>query len=176
MNLKILTHDGRDTRDMSFQIRNVRVRDAPVLAEVLNSISVVGLLQQLSGQGLAFDSVTGNVKTQPESVSISDFSAVGASLGITLDGWYNPKTRHVDFAGVLSPVNVLTGVIDTLFGTVLNTLVGPGRSNKTFGFNYTMVGPADAPRITVNPLSILTPGKFREIFGSDIPAPPQDGN
>ena len=176
MNLKILTHDGRDTRDMSFQIRNVRVRNAPVLAEVLNSISVVGLLQQLSGQGLAFDSVTGNVTTQPESVSISDFSAVGASMGITLDGWYNPKTRHVDFAGVLSPVNVLTGVIDTLFGTVLNTLVGAGRSNKTFGFNYTMVGPADAPRITVNPLSILTPGKFREIFGSDIPAPPQDGN
>ncbi len=176
MNLKILTHDGKDTWDMSFQIRDVRVRDAPVLAEVLNSISVVGLLQQLSGQGLVFDSVTANVKTQPESVSISDFSAVGASMGITLDGWYNPKTKHVDFAGVLSPVNVLTGVLDTLVGTVLNTLVSPGRGNKTFGFNYTMVGPADAPRITVNPLSILTPGKFREIFGSDIPAPPQDGN
>ncbi len=173
MNLEILTHDESSTRDMNFQIADVRVRNAPVLAEILNSISVVGLLQQLSGQGLAFDSVTGEVKTQPEAVSISNLSAVGASMSITLDGWFDPKSRHVDFVGVLSPVHVLTGVLDKLVGTVLNTLVGPSRENRTFGFNYTMVGSADNPKVTVNPLSILTPGKFREIFGSDIPTPPQ---
>ena len=173
MDLEILTHDDSSTRDMSFRISDIRVRNAPVLAEILNSISVVGLLQQLSGQGLAFDSVTGQVKAQPEAVSISNLSAVGASMSITLAGWFDPKSRHVDFVGVLSPVHVLTGVLDKLVGTVLNTLVGPSRENQTFGFNYTMVGSADNPNVTVNPLSILTPGKFREIFGSDIPTPPQ---
>ncbi len=175
MDLEILTRDDSSTRDMNFRITDVRVRNAPVLAEILNSISVVGLLQQLSGQGLAFDSVTGQVKTQPEAVTISNMSAVGASMSITLAGWFDPKSKHIDFVGVLSPVHVLTGVLDKLVGTLLNTLVGPSRENQTFGFKYMMVGSADNPKVTVNPLSILTPGKFREIFGSDIPTPPQAG-
>ncbi len=175
MDLEIMTHDNSSTRDMSFRITDVRVRNAPVLAEILNSISVIGLLQQLSGQGLAFDSVTGKVKTQPEAVSISNMSAVGASMSITLAGWFDPKSRHIDFVGVLSPVHVLTGVLDKLVGTVLNTLVGPSRENQTFGFKFMMVGSADNPKVTVNPLSILTPGKFRKIFGSEIPTPPQTG-
>ena len=173
MDLEILTHDGSSTRDINFRITDVRVRNAPVLAEILNSISVVGLLQQLSGQGLAFDLVTGQVEAQPEAVLISNLSAVGVSMSITLAGWFDPKSRHIDFVGVLSPVHVLTGVLDKLVGTLLNTLVGPSRENQTFGFSYTMSGSADNPNVTVNPLSILTPGRFREIFGSDIPTPPQ---
>ena len=32
------------------------------------------------------------------------------------------------------------------------------------GFNFTIAGTPDAPRVSVNPLSALTPGLFREIF------------
>ena len=47
--------------------------------------------------------------------------------------------------------------------------------NKTleglFSFVYTMKGPTDAPKVRVQPLSILTPGAFRKLFRSDIPEP-----
>jgi hypothetical protein len=33
-----------------------------------------------------------------------------------------------------------------------------------FGFNFTLTGTTSAPDVGVNPLSVLTPGMFREIF------------
>ena len=38
-----------------------------------------------------------------------------------------------------------------------------------FGFNYTMTGTPDDVSVRVNPLSILTPGMFREIFRAPPP-------
>ncbi len=38
-----------------------------------------------------------------------------------------------------------------------------------FGFNYKLRGTAGEPKVSVNPLSILTPGMFRDLFRS---APP----
>jgi hypothetical protein len=38
------------------------------------------------------------------------------------------------------------------------------RGEGLFGFNYRLRGTADDPQVSVNPLSILTPGMFRDIF------------
>lgn len=56
--------------------------------------------------------------------------------------------------GVISPVYMLNGV-----GAILTK-----RGEGVFGFNYRLEGTADDPDVSVNPLSILTPGMFRELF------------
>lgn len=61
--------------------------------------------------------------------------------------------------GVISPVYLLNG-----FGAVLTR-----RGEGLFGFNYTLRGTADDPQVQVNPLSILTPGMFRELFRAPAP-------
>jgi hypothetical protein len=38
------------------------------------------------------------------------------------------------------------------------------RGGGVFAANYTMSGSTDDPKVTVNPLSALTPGLFRNIF------------
>ena len=48
------------------------------------------------------------------------------------------------------------------------------RGEGLFGFNYTIRGTVERPQIGVNPLSILTPGMFREIFRR--PPPVLEGN
>ncbi len=176
MNVEVTTQSESPNIDLVFSIRSTRVRDAPTLAAVLNAISVVGLLQQLAGPGLRFSSVKGKAQIKPNLVSISGLSGVGSSIAISLDGWYRPESREVNFVGVVSPVNLVTGVLETTVGNILKILTGPGRGDKTFGFNYKIRGHADDPAIDINPLSILTPGRFREIFGSEIPEPPPDAN
>ena len=37
------------------------------------------------------------------------------------------------------------------------------------GFNFNIAGTSDAPQVSVNPLSALTPGMFREIFRRPAP-------
>jgi hypothetical protein len=143
-------YDGR------VAIRDVRVRNASVLAELLNAISVVGLLEQLNGQGLVFNVVEGDFLLTPQLVDLRRGSATGASLGVSMTGVYQTGTGRLAMEGVISPVYLLNGV-----GAVLTK-----RGEGVFGFNYSLQGTAEALEVGVNPLSILTPGMLRGLFRS----------
>lgn len=132
----------------------LRVQGAPALAELLSAVSVVGLLEQMNGEGLAFNNGEVRFILTPKAVEISSGSAVGASLGISFAGLYLNGSGKIDLQGVISPIYLLNGV-----GQLL-TRKGEG----LFGFNYRLTGTTDAPNVSVNPLSVLTPGMFRELF------------
>ena len=139
---------------------NLRVRDAPALASLLQALSVVGILEQLSGDGLPFQTVEADFRLRPDDIRVDRASAVGPSMSITADGVYDIGGKTLDLEGVISPVYLVNGLFGALFGT---------RDEGLFGFTYRMRGPAADPQVSVNPLSILTPGRFREIFRSSPP-------
>ena len=62
--------------------------------------------------------------------------------------------------GVISPVYFLNAI-----GSIFSR-----RGEGLFGFNYRIAGSTADPKVSVNPLSILTPGMFREIFRANPPA------
>lgn len=146
--------------DGVLEIGNIRLRDAPALASLLDAVSIVGLLQQMDGQGLAFSDVDAEFRITPDRIIVTRSSAVGVGLGISLDGIYTIATTGMDFQGVISPFYLINSI-----GSVLTR---PGEG--LVGFNFTMTGPVGTPVVAVNPLSILTPGMFREIFRR---APPE---
>jgi hypothetical protein len=145
-------YDGR----ASFS--RLRVQNAPALAELLSAVSVVGLLEQLNGEGLAFNSGEVSFILTPEAIEITQGSAVGASLGISFAGLYETGGQ-LNLQGVISPIYLVNGL-----GQIFSR-----RGEGLFGFNYALTGSANAPQVSVNPLSVLTPGMFREIFRT---APP----
>ena len=158
MTLVPLQGDGR--YDGRVRITGLRIRGAPALADLLGAISVVGLLEQLNGQGIVFNEVTGEFTLEPNGVTLRRGSATGASLGVSMAGIYDLRTKYMDMRGVISPIYLVNGI-----GQIFTR-----RGEGLFGFNYRMTGPASDPQIRVNPLSILTPGMFREIFRT---APPR---
>ena len=145
--------------DGELTIADLRVKDAPALASLLNAISVIGLLQQLGGQGLAFNEVRASFRIDPDRITVTRSSAVGPGLGISVDGIYTQATRNMDFQGVISPLYLINGV-----GSILTR---PGEG--LIGFNFTLRGPIGDTRVGVNPFSVLTPGMFREIFRRPAP-------
>lgn len=149
-------YDGRA------RINGVRVRYGSVLADLLNAISVIGLLEQLNGPGIAFDQADARFVLTPTAILVQKGSAIGASMGISLAGLYHSDTDQLDMQGVVSPIYLLNGI-----GAFL-TRKGEG----FFGFNYRLTGTANDPQVSVNPLSILTPGMFREIFRGPPPTLP----
>jgi len=149
----------------TFRIKKAKVKQDSVLADILNGISVVGLLQQLSGDGIVFETVDGQFTLKPAGVELRKTSAVGISIGITLDGNYNYNTKHVNLEGVLTPLYAVNGTFERIFGKVFGRRKGEG----VFSFVYKVIGPSNAPIVSVNPLSILTPGVLREVFRKDIP-------
>lgn len=142
-------YDGRLT------ISNPRLRDAPVLAEMLNVVSVVGLIDQLRGDGMSMGAVEARFRVTPTELILTEGVAFGPALGLTLDGRYDLARRELAMQGVVSPLNVINGVVGAIFSP---------RREGLFGFSYILTGNAESPQVTVNPLSILTPGVFRDVF------------
>ncbi|WP_294607970.1 AsmA-like C-terminal region-containing protein [uncultured Roseovarius sp.] len=140
-------------------IDQFRIKEAPALSALLNTISVVGLLEQLNGEGLHFSRVDAKFRLTPERLTLLQGSAVGAALGVSMDGYYFMESGQMDMQGVVSPVYMVNAI-----GGIFNR-AGEG----LIGFNYTLKGAASDPRVSVNPLSALAPGFLREIFRRPAP-------
>lgn len=148
------------TFDGSISVANTSVRDAPAIAALLNAISIVGLLNELAGQGILFSEVAARFQLSPSRITLYESRATGPSLGLSMDGVYDVPNQRLNMEGVISPVYLLNQI---------GGLLAPRRGEGLFGFTYTLRGSAQSPQVAVNPLSGLTPGIFREIFRTQPP-------
>jgi len=151
--------------DGTLAIDSPRLRDAPAMAELLNLISVVGLLEQLGGEGINLGEVRAVFRLTPSGLILQEGTALGPALGLSMDGIYSLTSRELNMQGVVSPLYLVNGLVGALFAP---------RREGLFGFSYQLTGRAENPQVFVNPLSILTPGVFREIFRR--PPPELTGN
>ncbi len=163
LSLTLLPVGSGGAFDGQLEVNNVAIQDAPGIAALVNAISVVGLINELNGDGIYFDDVEAKFRLTPNRLTLTEASAVGASLGLSMDGVYALDSGLIDMQGVISPVYMFNG-IGSLF-----TRKGVG----LIGFNYRLTGAAKEPNVSVNPLSALTPGMFRELFRRPPPTVPQ---
>ncbi len=154
---------GDASFDGTLTVTDTSIQDAPAIAALLNTMSVVGILDQMQGGGIRFSEVDAAFRLTPSSVILSRASAVGPSMGLSMDGTFDVANAILDMQGVISPIYVLNQV-----GSIF-TRKGEG----LIGFNYTLRGTANAPQVTVNPMSALTPGLFRELFRAAPPEVPR---
>ena len=75
-------------------------------------------------------------------------------MGISMDGYYDLASGQMDFQGVLSPIYAVNAI-----GRLIAR-----KGEGLIGFNFNLRGTTGAPRVAVNPLSVFTPGMFRDIF------------
>ncbi|RKE94097.1 AsmA-like protein [Sulfitobacter guttiformis] len=149
--------------DGQLSVEGISIRDAPSMAALVNSLSIVGLVNEMNGDGIYFDEVEAAFRLSPNRMTLTQGSATGASLGLSMDGVFETDTGQIAMQGVVTPVYLLNGI-----GSIL-TRKGEG----LLGFNYSLSGNAKAPAVSVNPLSILAPGALRNIFRAPLTEAPQ---
>ena len=94
---------------------------------------------------------------------LNDAFMNGPQLGATMRGSVDFKTQTVDLGGTYVPAYGLNaGVFGAIpvFGKVLTGRQGEG----LIGITFTVQGKLTDPAVLVNPMSVLTPGIFRQIF------------
>ncbi|MGV6847204.1 MAG: DUF3971 domain-containing protein [Marinibacterium sp.] len=161
MTLKLVpAADAPGEFDGALRVDDTRVTKAPAIAALINAISLVGLVDELSGNGIVFTEVDARFRLSREALILTESSAVGPSIGLSMDGTYDLNTARMDMQGVLSPLYLLNAI---------GGVVTPRRGEGLIGFNFNLRGAADDPRVAVNPLSALTPGVLREIFRKPAP-------
>lgn len=152
--------------DVDLKIKNTRIKDAPAMAALLNAISLVGLLDEMAGQGIFFSAIDSKMRITPTEVKVLSGSAVGPSMGLSFDGTVDTVAGMLNLRGAISPIYLVNAI-----GSVL-TRKGEG----VFAFNYTLTGPLAEPRVSVNPLSGLAPLFLRNLMRQPAPTVPDGPN
>ncbi len=170
LTLSLLPAPRSGAFDGTLRITDTKVLEAPAIAALLNAISVIGLVNELSGQGIQFSEVDARFRLAPSQVTVFESSATGPSIGLSMDGTVDLVANRLRMQGVISPIYLLNQI-----GSVV------GRKGEgMIGFNYRLTGPTKSPRVQVNPLSALTPGPLRNILRAPPPvdenAPPSRSN
>jgi uncharacterized protein YhdP len=143
------------------EITNFHVVDAPILARILTFASLTGIVDLMTGEGIAFDRLSAMINQSSRTIEVNELSAVGSSLGITLRGRIDRKSETLEAQGTLAPAYTLSKVLGyiPLLGNLLTN-----RGEGLFAAQFSLSGPIQDPSISVNPLSALAPGVVRNIF------------
>jgi hypothetical protein len=138
------------------------LENAPALTKMLSLLSLTGLRDTVTGKGIAFRKLTGDVTYEKDDLIIRNAKAFGPALGVTLEGEIANQGKQLALTGTLVPsytANSLLGNIPLLG----KALVG-GEGEGIFAARFSVKGPASDPEVGVNPLSLLTPGFLRNLF------------
>lgn len=151
------------------------MRDAPLLAKLLNAMSLSGILDLLNDKGVAFKKArvafTYTDRGAPASpdhnvrlIALKEGQTSGASLGLTFEGKIDLWAKVYDLNGTIIPVSDLNKMLAKI-PLIGNVLTGGGEG--LIAATYKVTGPQKDPDVSVNPLSALAPGILRKIFFED---------
>lgn len=136
--------------------------DAPAMTKLLSLLSLTGLADTVSGKGIRFTKLVGDVIYQKGDLIITKAKTYGPAIGATVEGEIADEGTQLALTGTLVPsytANSLLGNIP-LIGSALVGNEGEG----VFAARFSVKGPTRDPNVSVNPLSLLTPGFLRNLF------------
>ncbi|MFK0334921.1 DUF3971 domain-containing protein [Rhizobium sp. NPDC090275] len=95
-------------------------------------------------------------------VSIENGVVRGDQVGAVFQGALRDVRGNMDMNGTFMPAYGLNRLFAEL--PIIGIILGNGTDRGLIGITFKLTGKLDAPNLTINPLSIIAPGVFRNIF------------
>ena len=138
------------------------LKNSQILGRILSVGSLTGLTNLLTGDGISFEKMTADMVARAGVVRISNGKASGNAMGMTVEGLVDSNSSKLKLKGVVVPAYALNSILGKI--PIIGAIAG-GEGEGLIAFNYAIDGRFEKPDISVNPLSGLTPGFLRGIFG-----------
>jgi len=165
MTLRGSYDDGRPDHPLvgTAVIEKFRIRNAPVLARLLQAMTLYGLVDVVRGPGLGFNRLEAPFRYSGDTLELADARAFSSSLGMTAKGRFDLARETADVQGTIVPAYFFNSLLGDI--PLIGKLFSPERGGGLFAATYTVRGPLADPSVSVNPLAALTPGALRGVFG-----------
>ena len=152
-----------DRLDGRLRLGQFRLRRAPMIAKLLQAMTLYGVVEAIQGPGLGVDGLDAPFSLTGTQLTLSNARAYSASLGATAKGSIDLGGGACALQGTIVPAyffNTLPGKIP-----LIGQIFSPERGGGLFAATYSLTGRCADPTVVVNPLATLTPGFLRGIFG-----------
>ncbi|WEK06120.1 MAG: hypothetical protein P0Y65_07665 [Candidatus Devosia phytovorans] len=160
-NLVMTTDRDADAEAGRLVMRNFAIVDEANVAQVLgnHSDSRAAIAQQ---NRLDFDLAEVNFQRSSDRVEVTNAMVTGTTVGGTLRGFIYTDQRQYDLAGTYVPLFGINNAFQQI--PILGPILGGREGEGLLGVTFAVRGPLANPQFSINPLSALMPGAFRELF------------
>ena len=146
-------------------ITDFKIKEIPVLAQILSLASVTGILDTLRGEGIRFDNTVIVFENDENFFTFKDFYGTGPAIGFIVEGKINNEDHFASLDGNIIPAYEVNRLISNIpvLGQILTGKSGDG----VFGVSFKLKGKDDKYDITINPVRTITPRflqRFIDIF------------
>lgn len=138
-------------------VRDFVVRNEPALQRVLANGTD-------GKNGIDFTELHADFSKYPGKMAIRDGVVRGPAVGITVEGQIDYTRNDTHLRGTFVPFYGLNNVFGQI--PIVGLFLGGGSNEGLVGITYEAVGPPSAPRVTVNPVTAITPGVLRKFVPS----------
>lgn len=146
-------------------IQNFQVIKSNFLSKILALATPIGIFDLFSTKGMSFLSFKCNFSFTHNKIILAEGKGVGSSLGLTLSGIIDRKMKTLKLYGTMIPAYIINSLISHI--PIIGPLISGGKGEGIFSIGFTVKGNYDNPEISINPISILTPGFLKKIFTSN---------
>jgi hypothetical protein len=148
------------------RINNFSIVEAPVLLRLVNALSFQNFMQagRLSFTRLESD-FEWKQKAEGDLYTISNGTTSGTSVALTFDGFVDTAEKNMEITGTAAPLSEINNFIGKI--PIIGQLLTGG--DALLAATYSIRGDHADPSVSVNPLSILTPGIVRKMLFENNP-------
>ncbi len=159
--LVLTTDRNQNAEGGRLLMRNFSIVDEDKVVEILGNHSDSRARIEQSNR---LDFAAGQVDfiRRSDRVEVTDAVLTGNTVGGTMRGFIYTDRRQYDLSGTYVPLFGLNSVFQKI--PLLGPLLGGRDGEGLVGVTFAIRGPLDNPEFRINPLSILAPGVFRELF------------
>tara|TARA_B100000029_G_scaffold431733_1_gene443481 strand:- start:1567 stop:2322 length:756 start_codon:yes stop_codon:yes gene_type:complete len=146
----------------NLSLTDFAIKKKSKLATFIKFIRIFDIKKQLDGDTEDFEYAEMQVKRNKKIYNIDNVKAYGGLMALTAKGFINKENDAVNIEGLVAPTYAIDSWIGNIpiIGAIVTGIEGGG----VLAANYSVKGTVKDPKYFVNPLSVLTPGVFKDFW------------
>lgn len=164
-----LRSTGPDDWDGSLDIRNFAIIDEKKLSTIVSTPSGkngkslnAAVKQNIDTQSQSFERGFARLVLRDGALSVENGVVRGAQVGATFQGMLKDANGKMDLTGTFMPAYGLNRLFAEV--PIVGFILGNGSDRGLIGITFRLTGTIEKSSMQINPLSIIAPGVFRQIF------------
>lgn len=154
---------SQEPHDLTGKIKvsSFTVTDWPLLARLFNALSPFGYVDLITGNA-SFNYLRGEFVWNSHAIELLDLNAAGSVVGLNIKGSIDTDTNQAAISGTAVPFSFVNSIIGSI--PLIGDVITGGKGGGVIAAAFKVTGALSDLDISVNPISLLTPGFLRNIF------------
>ncbi|MGM4981213.1 MULTISPECIES: YhdP family protein [Rhizobium] len=160
---------GQDDWDGSLDLRNFAIVDEKKLSTIVSTPSGkngkslnAAVKENIDTRSQSFERGFARLVMRNGSLSVENGVVRGVQVGATFQGTVKDANGKMDLTGTFMPAYGLNRLFAEV--PIVGFILGNGSDRGLIGITFRVTGTLEKSSIQINPLSIIAPGVFRQIF------------